>query len=70
MMLGMGEMRNPLKILIRKPVRKRPRGRCRRRWEDNIRMEIGLTAVDRIHLAQYMSQLRAFVSMVMSLRFP
>jgi len=36
----MGEMRNYYKILVRKPERKRPRGRPRRRWEDNIRMDL------------------------------
>jgi hypothetical protein len=34
----MGNMRNADRILIGKPERKRPLGRPRRRWEDNIRM--------------------------------
>jgi hypothetical protein len=45
----MGEMRNEHKILIGKPEEKRPLGRSRRRWEDNIRMdlnEIGWGDVD------------------------
>jgi hypothetical protein len=36
----MGEMRNAYKILIRKPEGKRPLGRPRCRWEDNIRMDL------------------------------
>jgi len=51
----MGEMRNWYKILVRKPEGKRPPGRRRRRWEDNIRMdlgeEIGWEVVDWIRLA-------------------
>jgi hypothetical protein len=45
----MEEMRNAYKILVGKPEGKRPRGRFRRRWEDNIRMDIrdiGLESVD------------------------
>jgi hypothetical protein len=51
----MGEMRNYYKILVRKPERKRPRGRPRRRWEDNSKMDVGEGGwedVDWIHLAQ------------------
>jgi hypothetical protein len=33
----MGDMRNVYRILVRKSVRKRPLGRSRRRWEDNIK---------------------------------
>jgi hypothetical protein len=36
----MGEMRNRYKILVRKPVRKRPLGRTGCRWEDNIKMDL------------------------------
>jgi hypothetical protein len=36
----MGEMRNAYKILIGKPEGRRPCGRPRRRWEDNIRMDL------------------------------
>jgi hypothetical protein len=44
----MGEMRNVYKIFIGKPEGKRPRGRPRRRWEDNIKIdkEIGCGIVD------------------------
>jgi hypothetical protein len=39
----MGKMRNAYKILVGKPEGKKPLGRPRRRWEDNIRMDIGET---------------------------
>jgi hypothetical protein len=48
-------------------------GRPRRRWEDNIRMdlrEVGWEGVDWMHLAQDREKLRAFVKMVMNLRVP
>jgi hypothetical protein len=50
-----GEMRNANKILIGKPEGKRPLGRPRRRWEDNIKMDLGeirFDGVDSINLAQ------------------
>jgi hypothetical protein len=37
----MGEMRNAYKLLVGKPEEKRPLGRPRRRWVDNIRMDLG-----------------------------
>jgi hypothetical protein len=49
----MGEMRNVYKILVRKPGGRRPLGRPRHGWEDNIRMdvrEMGWKVVDWIHL--------------------
>jgi hypothetical protein len=52
----MGDMRNADNILIGKPEGKRPCGRIKHRWEDNIRMDLRKTrweAVDLIHLAQY-----------------
>jgi hypothetical protein len=60
----MGEMRNAYKILVRKPEGRRARGRPRRRWEDNIRMdlkEIGWEGVDWMHLAQYRDQWRTLI---------
>jgi hypothetical protein len=51
----MGEKRNVYRLLVGKPEGKRPLGRPRRRWTDNIKMdflEIGLSVVDRIGLAQ------------------
>jgi hypothetical protein len=50
----MGEVRNAYTILVEKPEGKRPLGRTRRRWEDNIRIdlrEIGWQYVDWMHLA-------------------
>jgi hypothetical protein len=51
----MGEKRNVYRLLVRKAEGKRPLGRTRRRWIDNIKMdllEIGLSVVDWIGLAQ------------------
>jgi hypothetical protein len=51
----MGEKRNVYRLLVGKPEGKRPLGRLRRRWMDNIKMdlvEIGLSVVDWIGLAQ------------------
>jgi hypothetical protein len=50
-----GEKRNVYRLLVGKPEGKRPLGRPRRRWIDNIKMdhlEIGLSVVDWIVLAQ------------------
>jgi hypothetical protein len=50
-----GEQRNPYRLLVEKPEGKRPLGRPRRRWVDNIRMdlwEVGWSDVDWIGLAQ------------------
>jgi hypothetical protein len=51
----MGEKRNVYRLLVGKPEGRRPLGRLRRRWIDNIKMdllEIGLGGVDWIGLAQ------------------
>jgi hypothetical protein len=51
----MGEKRNAYRILVGNPERKRPIGRPRRRWEDNIRVdlrEIGWDDMDWIDLTQ------------------
>jgi hypothetical protein len=51
----MGEKRNVYRLLVGKPEGKRPLGRSRHRWIDNIKMnllEIGLSVVDWIGLAQ------------------
>jgi hypothetical protein len=69
----MGEARGAYNILIGKPEGRRPLGRPRRRWEDNIKMdlrEIGFEDVNWIHLAQDRDRWRALVNTVMILRFP
>jgi hypothetical protein len=60
-------MRNTYKILVRKPEGKRPLGRQRHRWEDNIRRdlrEIGWMGVDWIHLVKIGTNGRGLVNMV------
>jgi hypothetical protein len=67
----MGEKRNAYRILVGKPEGRRPLGRPRRRWVDNIEMdlrEIGRDGVDWVCLAQDRDQWRALVNMVMNLR--
>jgi hypothetical protein len=67
----MGEKGNVYRLLVRKPEGKRPLGRPRRRWIDNIKMdilEIGLSVVDWIGLAQDRYRLRALVNSVMNIR--
>jgi hypothetical protein len=67
----MGEERRLYKVLVGKPEGKRPLGRPRLRWENEIRMdlrEIGLRGVDWIRLAQDRDLRRAVVSAVMNLR--
>jgi len=68
-----GEEREVYKVLMGKPEGKRPLGRPRRRWVDNIRMnlqEVGSGYVDWIGLAQDRDRWRTLVSAVMSLRVP
>jgi hypothetical protein len=68
-----GETRNAYRRLVEKPEGKRPLGRPRRRWVDNIKMnlrEVEWDGVDWIELAQDMDQWRALVNTVMNLRVP
>jgi hypothetical protein len=69
----MGKKRNVDRLLVGKPEGKRPLGRPRRRWIDNIKMdllEIVLSVVDRIRLTQDWYNWRALVNSVMNLRVP
>jgi hypothetical protein len=69
----MGEVRGAYNILVRRPEGRRPLGRPRHRWDDNIKMdlwEIGFGDVDWIDLAQDRDRWRALVNTVMNLRVP
>jgi hypothetical protein len=67
----MGEGRGAYRVLVERPKGKRPLGRPRCRWEDNIKMdlgEIGIDGANWIWLAQDRVQWWAFVNMVMNLQ--
>jgi hypothetical protein len=69
----MGEGRGAYRVLVGRPEGKRPVGRPRSRWEDNIKMgleEIRIDGENCIRLAQDRVQWRAFVNAVMNLRVP
>jgi hypothetical protein len=69
----MGEKRNAYRLLVRKPDGKRPLVRPRRRWADNIMMdlgEVGWGDLDWIGLAQDRNRWRALVNSVLNLRLP
>jgi hypothetical protein len=66
-------MRNVYKIVVRKPEGKRPLGRPRCRWEDNIRMDIrkmGWEDVNWIHLAQDRDQWQTVMNTLMNIWVP
>jgi hypothetical protein len=67
----MGEKRNAYRILVGNPEGKRPLGRPRRRWVDNINIDlrqIGWDGMDWIDLAQNRNRWRAHVNTVMNVR--
>ena len=69
----MGKERGVYRVLLGKPEGRRPLGRPRRRWVDNIRMdlqEVGCGYMDWIGLSQDRDRWRTFVSAVMKLRVP
>ena len=69
----MGEERGVYRVLVGKPEGRRPLGRPRRRWVDNIRMDlqqVGCGYMDWIGLVQDRDRWRKVVSAVMNLRFP
>jgi len=69
----MGERRGMYRVLMGKPEGKLPPGGPRRRWDDNITMdlqEVGCGGVDWIELAQDRDRWRALVNAVMNLRVP
>jgi hypothetical protein len=68
-----GEKKNAYRILVAKPEGKRPLGRPRCRWVDNIKMDltvIGWDGGDWIDLAHSRDQWKALVNTVMNLRVP
>ena len=68
-----GERRGVYNVLVGKHEGKRPLGRPRRRWEDNIKMdlqEVGCGGVDWIELVQNRDRWGALVTAVMNLRVP
>jgi len=69
----MGQERGLYRVLIGKPEEKRPLGRPRRRWEDNIKMtlqEVGGGCENWMELAQDRDGWRALVSAIMNFRVP
>jgi hypothetical protein len=69
----MGEKKKVYRLLVGKPEGKRPLGRQRHSWRDNIKMhllEIRLSVVDWIGLAQDRYRWRALVNSVMNLQIP
>jgi len=69
----MGDRRDVYSVLVEKHEGKRPLGRPRRSWEDNIKLdlqEVGCGGMDWIELAQDRDRWRTIVNAVMNLRVP
>jgi hypothetical protein len=69
----MGEGRGVCRVLVGKPEGKRPLGRTRRRWEDNIKVnlqEVGCGGMDWIELTQDRHKCRPVVNALMNIRIP
>jgi hypothetical protein len=70
---SMREGRGVSRVLVGRPEGKSPLGRLRRRWEDNIKIDLGEIGIDTanwIRLVQHRVQWWAFVNTVMNLRVP
>jgi len=71
--MRMGDRRGVFRVLVGEPQGKRPLGRPRPRWEDNIKMdlqEVGRGSMDWIELAQDRNRWQALVNAVMKFRVP
>ena len=71
-MARMGERRGVHRVLVGKPEGKRPLGRPRRRWENNIKMDVWEVGGggDWMELAQDWDRCRELVNTVMNFRVP
>jgi len=70
---GMGERRGVYRVLVGKPEGKKKLGKPRRRWEDNIKMdlwEVGCEGMDCIDVAQDRDRWQALVKVVLNLQVP
>jgi hypothetical protein len=69
----MGERRGVYRKFVGKPEGKRPLGRCRHRWEHNIKMdlqEVGCKSMDWINAAHDRDRWQALANAIMNLRVP